>query len=61
MKYRKIIKKLEIKTQEKTHIPENPMHESLKKLITAVQNKNIVAAEDAEDAVFKLLRAVKVK
>ena len=61
MKYRKIIKKLEIKTQEKIYIPENPMHEALKKLIASIQNKNIVAAEDAEDAVFKLLRAVKVK
>ena len=59
MKYRKIIKTLEVKIFNKTHIPENPMHEALKKLITAVQNNERSQAEDAEDAIFKLLRAVK--
>jgi len=59
MKYRKIIKTLEVKIFNKTHIPENPMHESLKKLITAVQNKNLVAAEEAEAAVFTILESIK--
>ena len=59
MRFRRIVKKLEVKTFNKTHIPENPMHEALKRLIAAIKNNERLQAEAAEFEVFTILESIK--